>query len=170
VSVRRRLFNLAAAVSLVLCVATVALWVRSYYYWDAIFLQRGVYSVDARTANGKFNVHMAERHAIPPWTVKVFRTFPRDSDPFYSGVPTGWNRLGFRFSHPSDPDFAHAAMVTIPFWFLAAASGVLPAHWSIRHSRRRGHIAGRCSNCGYDLRATPDRCPECGKIPDTIPN
>jgi hypothetical protein len=56
--------------------------------------------------------------------------------------------------------------VVVPYWFLAALLSVLPARWAVTRWRRgttsRRLLAGLCAACGYDLRATLGRCPECG--------
>ena len=53
--------------------------------------------------------------------------------------------------------------VAIPLWFPTLLFGGLPGlavFNFIRRARRRE--SGLCRICGYDLRASPDRCPECG--------
>lgn len=62
---------------------------------------------------------------------------------------------GFRFA--TGPQGLKTWAITIPYWFLILVFGAI----SVRQLRARV-LAGTCPTCGYDLRATPERCPECG--------
>ena len=56
--------------------------------------------------------------------------------------------------------------ITIPHWYVLSPTAILPTLWLVRTVRRaRRTCKGACPSCGYDLRATPDRCPECGAVP-----
>jgi hypothetical protein len=55
--------------------------------------------------------------------------------------------------------------LSLPCWLLAVVAGAWPFASGARLIRRRRRVRrpGCCRQCGYDLRATPDRCPECGR-------
>ena len=58
--------------------------------------------------------------------------------------------------------------VIVPHWalvttFFLAIAPFLAARWR----RRSRNEAGYCATCGYDLRGTPERCPECGTEAET---
>jgi hypothetical protein len=107
-------------------------------------------------------------------SVKLWRT-PRDPAAIYQqGVPVGkegspdglvvFERGGVSIRRSGSPFNSWA--VALPFWLLMAITAICPLLWLRRALRRK--VPYRCTHCGYDLRATPDLCPECGKAPASI--
>lgn len=78
--------------------------------------------------------------------------------------------LGYESSVSSWPDFKHVTItqrrttVALPFWLLVLLLA-FPATLLLRAKAvRRRRLGGNCCvHCGYDLRSSPDRCPECGR-------
>jgi hypothetical protein len=80
-----------------------------------------------------------------------------------------WGRLGFGEEvSPTGPGqfYSNYRWTTVPLWPAALAAGVLPVIW-VRRRMRDSHRRrdGLCLDCGYDLRGSSGRCPECGAIP-----
>jgi hypothetical protein len=158
--VRRRLFNLAAAVSLVLCISSVALSVRStkrgdlleLYVWDHVFA--------VASQSGGIFVSFGSVWEGP--STMVFKSFDAVSWSgtlgmgYYAHSQIGWF-CDFAFAADS------AVAAVIPHWFVACAFCVLPVRVILRKLNRSKRCSlNCCPTCGYDLRATPDCCPECG--------
>lgn len=170
----RRLFTIVSAVSLLLCAATTALWVSSWI--DGITVSEGqllVYHAD--DPPGTFGVLRDWEHRSTAGIWRMLRN-NRNWDPSLH------ERFGFvygsgRFAHqvelpayrPSNQSSRGVSvdvkyiLVALPLWALFVLLAVLPACWAATRIRRRSRsVAGCCPTCGYDLRASQDRCPECG--------
>jgi hypothetical protein len=189
--VRRWLFNLAAAVSFLGCLVTLAATVRSFVVADSFtwtnstakplppeMAGRGNFLAVILTWSiefygGKVRVgRQLQRNAFSRWDEDYERQYVnrpqwivgRSSPADWSeGRRAGfWRRLGFADEDRVLSPAARQRRVTIPFWPIALVTAIWPIAW-LRSLRRRYRFHhGLCVACGYDLRATPDRCPECG--------
>ena len=67
------------------------------------------------------------------------------------------------FGYMSGTYNAPYRVFSAPYWFILIVTGAFPAAWWVKRRRVRARRReGRCLRCGYDLRATPGKCPECG--------
>ena len=180
---KRRLVSLAAAASLLLCVATVALWVRSYwrgdtfgYLWDdngRVGLSvRNTWSMQSNTGELAFGAAALTTLRRPPsgtgWQLEsrkagrgqMLRSFAGS----FSTPASGWF-LGIGVVFIDERGYALRALA-LPHWFVVLLTAVAPSLRPLAVLRPpHASRSGLCPTCSYDLRATPERCPECGAVP-----
>jgi hypothetical protein len=174
---RRRVFTVLSVLSLLLCLATIALWMRSYRrgqsmrFWH--YSESGLVSWSENIASAKGIVLVW--HGVTVDTTPVPQADRRARIRIGSvGMPRDWHPLdgfdrhfwGFAYHRSVDsfPTWTFTCrIIAFPHAVLVVLFALLPGWSTVGYVRsRRRHRMGLCPRCGYDLRATPDRCPECG--------
>lgn len=175
---RRWLSSLASALSLILCAAIIALWARSYRASDFVSWRhliatennRGNFykyrEIEIRTGTGKMDFYWDTHWFDDPAAQPVILYGEEEPPlPFSTGTRSFWNRLGFRIVAGKS-----AGIAILPLWLPTLLATCLPLLWlAVAVGQRRPRVAGLCFRCGYDLRASRERCPECGTPVDPRP-
>jgi hypothetical protein len=149
------LLDLAGIVSALLFIATIILWPRSY---------RNTQSIAERDALDFTHTDPLYWLISNPGRLTFCRQVGKDwSDPQrrfeFAGLEFagGWN------------GGSSLVNLLVPYWMLAIATAALPVQrlfaWRVARRARRRKRLGLCPVCGYDLRASSGRCPECGAVP-----
>jgi hypothetical protein len=101
-----------------------------------------------------------------PWHGRIDMPSPIWS---YSLTWQSWTLSAACFGAPDfrPPDFYSVRglgyfIASIPIWWIVLALAALAFIARSLNRITRPTCAGHCRVCGYDLRATPERCPECG--------
>ena len=176
---KRVLFTIAAGLSLVMFMAVVGVWVRSLFCRDIVGFVSG-------NGNGQLIQSIRGRlHIITSLDGRSSGSFSHQADrlvpdALWNGGMSGYPvKVEWHLGHvwqlysqhhyfsidtiPSRVLTTNHRLLVLPYWSPAALFSILPTIWLwrfVKYGRRRK--IGHCPKCNYDLRATPQRCPECG--------
>ncbi len=176
--------KIAALISLTLCIAITGLWARSFFVCDTwIALRhhtRAIYGITSYRGGiclgGQWRI-------FDPAEPQDRWQYQHQTGPLPQAYPTterflgiaGHERFGFgweyagHFHFVTSAGFGKAVGIIIPhpavLAFLLLPTLISLSRWRQSSLRRYRRMNGLCTRCGYDLRACPDRCPECGHVP-----
>lgn len=186
----KRVWTSVVVLSSIVSLAVAGWWVRGYWISDSFVKWRGsrAYVIALREGWATYSVGAA--FSAPPATASTFTaatlvTESQNSPWLWLSGPE--NRKVRLMSPSRQREFSLGVVyigynpnprgslsvvdtVIVRVWLpLIALLLALPAAAQggmlIRQRRlARLTAASRCPTCGYDLRATPDRCPECGTV------
>jgi hypothetical protein len=176
----RLLLTAATVTSLVLCAGTAGVWVRSSLGTDdsiyvhtrasryrldsengAIVISRFVAAPADRARRAVAFYSGNDNYELRHYGVENSEEDGRASG-MWAGEPGSYALLGLGVR--PKPNWAGAtAVVRLPDWFVLATVGS-PLLVRLLKRRRARASRGLCTVCGYDLRASPERCPECGTV------
>ncbi|MDB5322129.1 MAG: hypothetical protein JWN40_3760 [Phycisphaerales bacterium] len=172
----RIFFLFLAGVSLLLCVAAAGLWVRSYAAAQNVYRRSAQSTLIAAVSRGECGVLIlgdGEGGLNSTGDGAADWEWSREPSSDLLEVPAGYFPeapppvAGFFFSRVVG-SVDSRMMILLPMGFVVTLTALLPlsAAVSIRRLRakRRRLSAGCCPGCGYDCRATPGRCSECGRV------
>jgi hypothetical protein len=177
------LFTILSALSLAIFLALCLLWLRSWFgfdefshitwngstgrhsqrtvAWDRGRLFLAYRSMDLPIGRNYTQLRLPApmfRHRMLANSTGQFEFTWWEAEFGGAGVGQGWvNRV-----------FDRSYQVAMVMWPLMPLAMIFPAVWlrrSHRYRKLRAVHRGCCPSCGYDMCATPDRCPECGTIP-----
>jgi hypothetical protein len=149
-----RLRRIASIAAFSLCLMCTLLW--PFTYW------RGFSGYVALTSQLHVGIGGSRGSLDIMWTqLPAMRSYNFFFGPAHAN-PNVNQFLNFVWHNGQNGFYVYGA----PCWLLA----ILIGFWGVRIARRnKEHAPSHCPTCGYDLRATPDRCPECGTIPAKAP-
>lgn len=157
-----------ALLSLLLCIASLVFWMRSHRISDSFTLGPfpGKWSIS--TNHGRLSL-TRERTWLEPADVKS-GIKPLTYERSFAGFGSKQSQDSRTWQGQSRRTIPYETILKsyfVPLWFCFGLFLILPFIDSLRLSRyihRRGR--GLCLRCGYDMRASGGKCPECGALGD----
>ena len=150
---RRRVFLFFVVLSLMVFVLTIGLAIRAQFAADSVWVSCGQNSLTAEPL--RHHLMVTGFHWPDGLKNEQGRGYYRGEaalsrDGWYTWLASTTGNL---------------FVVGIPYWSILIVSIAIPAAWMLKQRNlKQRRTAGQCLACGYDLRATPDRCPECGMV------